>query len=128
GVRHGGWATARGPVRERAAQVAPTPPEDSRPTEPEPQVERPPAIDPFELISHAQAVEVGPESNGGLRPEAFGNHTTTLSPPPSPGQAKPRVPAAVSEPQARPVASPSHPRSPGGLDPRLILDPPCPRP
>lgn len=122
-LSHAGLAPAPEPVSEPAARIAPTPPPgDSRPTEPERQVERPPAIDPFELISRAQAVEVGPESNGGLRPEAFGVHTTALSPPPSPGQAKPRVPAAVSEPPARAVASPSHPGSRGGLDPRQILD------
>ena len=134
---HVGLAPAREPVSEPAAQIAPTPaPEDSRPTEPEPQVERRTAIDPFELISRAQALEVGPESNGGLGPEAFGAHTTAVSPPPSPGQAKPRVPAAVSEPQTGAVASPSHPvshptkpdglmgtpGSRGGLDPRQILD------
>jgi MinD-like ATPase involved in chromosome partitioning or flagellar assembly len=122
-LSHVGLAPAPEPVSEPAAQIAPTPaPEDSRPPEPEPQVEWRTAIDPFELISRAQALEVGPESNGGLRPEAFGAHTIAVSPPPSPGQAKPRVPAAVSEPQAHAVASPSHPGSRGGLDPRQILD------
>ena len=95
-------------------------------------VELPAAVDPFELLSKAEAVDVRPHSNGGLRPEAFGPHTASVSPKPPLPQEKRGVTAAVSETKARPATSPSDPmkpegsietpRSRGGLDPRQILD------
>jgi len=105
---------------------------DIPPAEPAARVRQPAAVDPFELLSKAEAVDVRPQSNGGLRPAAFGPHTATVSPTPSLPQEKPRATAAVSETKAPPAAPPSHPMKPqgstgapasrGGLDPRQILD------
>jgi len=118
---------------EPAAHSEPAPEQvDTPPTERPVPVELPAAVDPFELLSKAEAVDVRPHSNGGLRPEAFGPHTASVSPKPPLPQEKRGVTAAVSETEARPATSPSDPMKPegstatagfrGGLDPRQILD------
>ena len=114
------------PVAEPAAHAGPAPGRvDTPPREPAVQVQEPTAVDPFELLSKADAVQVRPQKNGGLQ-------TAPASPEPPLLQEKPRVTAAASETEARSALSPSHtvkphgfagtPGSRGGLDPRQILD------
>jgi len=80
----------------------------------------PPAVaDPFELISRAEQIELGPELNGGLdKQDAFGAKTEPAQARATPRPLQPRVTAALSETPARAVPAPSR----GGLGPRQILD------
>src|SRR5262249_16674091 len=82
-------------------------------------LDRPAVADPFELISRAEPIELGPELNGGLdKQDAFGARTEPAQARPTPGPLQPRVTAALSENQGRAVPGPTR----GGLGPRQILD------
>ena len=95
-----------------------------RQTEPKPaeaaeRVEQPAVRDPFELISRAEPIELEPGLNGSTpEPDTFGRKTAPAPVRPPLGQAPPRVPTTVSEPQARAASGSSR----AGLDPRQFLD------
>lgn len=96
---------------QTAASAAPASGRDSAS-----QRERSPVVDPFELISRAEPIDIRAALNGAQRRVPFDPQATPLSRGSLLGEERPQVKAADFRP--RPAPAPTR----GGLDPRQILD------
>ena len=130
-LRHLGPPPAAQSVKEPAAHVSRVPPEATPPRGASPAVAsaapasgqdtatrrgRSTVVDPFELISRAEPIDMGAAPNGAQRREPFDSQATPLSRRSVLGEERPQVKAADFRP--RPAPAPTR----GGLDPRQILD------
>lgn len=130
-LRHLGSPPAAQPVKEPAAYSRRVPPEATSPraasqavasaspaSGKDPASRREPStvLDPFELISRAEPIDVGAAPNGAQRREPFDTQAMPPSRRSVMGDERPQVKAADFRP--RPAPAPTR----GGLDPRQILD------